>query len=140
RATLNWSKTLDTLRQWSTRTLKYTRQLFQERMGHVIPTQDIELEQNIQLVRETKQHYEHILKEARQISTYFARLLQTQRSLGECFSELQQISSSSDDLVDQLVRNSECQKVIALNGETLLNRENSKLEQKFFFSNLYIVR
>ncbi|CAF1108866.1 unnamed protein product [Adineta steineri] len=135
RATLNWSKTLDTLRQWSTRTLKYTRQLFQERMGHVIPTQDIELEQNIQLVRETKQHYEHILKEARQMSIYFAGLLQTQRSLGECFSELQQISSSSDDLVDQLVRNSECQKVIALNGETLLNSMNIFIDKLHTLTN-----
>lgn len=49
RSTTNWSRTFDTLRQWSSRTLKYTRQLFQERFGHFIRTQDVELEQNIQV-------------------------------------------------------------------------------------------
>ena len=49
RATLNWSRTVNTLRQWSWRALKYTRQKFQERLGHVVPTQDIELEQKIQV-------------------------------------------------------------------------------------------
>ena len=53
RATLNWNRTLDTLRQWSSRTLKYTRQLFQERIGQVIRTQDIELEQKIQVCLES---------------------------------------------------------------------------------------
>ncbi|CAF4009564.1 unnamed protein product, partial [Rotaria sp. Silwood1] len=72
------------------------------------------------LLRETKRHYENILNEARQMSIYFSGLLQTQRSLGESFSELQRISGSSDDLIDQLVRNSQCQKTLALNGGTLL--------------------
>ena len=49
RATLSWTRTFSTLRQWSARTLKYTRQLFQERWGHVARTQDIELEQNIEV-------------------------------------------------------------------------------------------
>ncbi|CAF4445332.1 unnamed protein product [Rotaria sp. Silwood2] len=129
RATLNLSRTLNTLRQWSSRTLKYTRQLFQERIGHVLPTQDIELEQNIQLLRETKRHYENVLNEARQMSFYFSGLLQTQRSLGESFSELQRISGSSDDLVDQLVRNSQCQKTLALNGDSLLHSINTFIDK-----------
>ncbi|CAF2112341.1 unnamed protein product [Rotaria magnacalcarata] len=129
RTTLNWSKTLNTFRHWSSRTLKYTRQLFQERIGHVVPTQDIELEQKIQLLRETKRHYEHILNEARQMSICFAGLLQIQRSLGESFSALQRISESSDDLVDQLVRNSQCQKVLALNGDTLLHAINTFVDK-----------
>jgi hypothetical protein len=49
-----WSRTIDSLRQWSSRTLKYTRQLFQERLGHGARTQDIELEQNIQVYFELK--------------------------------------------------------------------------------------
>ncbi|UJR34914.1 hypothetical protein I4U23_027692 [Adineta vaga] len=124
RATLNWSRTLDTLRQWSSRTIKYTRQLFQERTGQVTRTQDIEIEQKIQVLRETKHHYQNILSEARQMSVLFAGLLKTQRSLGESFDELQRLSGSSDDLIDQLVRNSQCQKVLALNGDTLLNSIN----------------
>ncbi|CAF1519794.1 unnamed protein product [Adineta ricciae] len=124
RATLNWSRTLDTFRQWSSRTLKYTRQLFQERIGQVNRTQDTELEQKIQLLRETKCHYERILNNAHQMSTCFAGLLKTQRSLGESLNELQRLSDTSEDLVDQLVRNSQCQKVLALNGDSLLNSIN----------------
>ncbi|CAF1153223.1 unnamed protein product [Rotaria sordida] len=129
RATLNLNRSLNILRQWSSRTLKYTRQLFQERVGHLLPTQDIELEQNIQLLRETKRHYENILNEARQMSIYFSGLLQTQRALGESFNQLQRISGSSDDLVDQLVRNSQCQKTLALNGDILLNAINTFIDK-----------
>jgi hypothetical protein len=49
RSTLNWTSTFDTLRQWSTRTFKFTRQLFQERIGQCVKTQDLELEQNIEV-------------------------------------------------------------------------------------------
>ncbi|CAF4289212.1 unnamed protein product, partial [Rotaria sp. Silwood2] len=45
--TRNSTNTFDTLRQWSTRTLKYTRQLFQQRIGQAVKTQDIELEKNM---------------------------------------------------------------------------------------------
>ena len=83
------------------------------------------------------------------MSIYFTGLLQTQRSLGrwesfffslniiqnlfigESLGELQRISGSSDDLVDQLVRNSQCQKVLALNGDILLSKRNV-----LFFLNL----
>jgi len=90
-----------------------------------VKTQDIELEQNIELFRETKRHYENLMKEARQMLIHFAGLLQTQRSLSQSFIELQRMSTSSDDLIDQFVRNGECQKVLAQNGDTLLNSMNS---------------
>jgi hypothetical protein len=45
---------------------------------------------------------------------------------GESFGELQRISGSSDDLVDQLVRNSQCQNNLALNGDNLLSMEKKK--------------
>jgi hypothetical protein len=64
------------------------------------------------------------------MSIYFSGLLQTQRSLGESFSELQRISGSSDDLIDELVRNSQCQKALALNGDSLLSKNKNK---KFLF-------
>jgi hypothetical protein len=125
RSSLNWTRTFDTLRQWSTRTFKFTRQIFQERIGQCIKTQDLELEQNIELFRETKRHYERLLKEARQMLIHFAGLLQTQRSLGQSFLELQRMPTNSDELLDQFVRNGECQKVLAQNGDILLNSINS---------------
>jgi hypothetical protein len=49
RTTLNWTQTFDTVRQWGTRTFKFTRQVFQEQTGQCIRTQDPELEQNIEV-------------------------------------------------------------------------------------------
>lgn len=49
RSTLRWSQTLDAVRQWSTRTFKFTRQLFQESLGQGLQTHDIELEQSIEV-------------------------------------------------------------------------------------------
>ena len=49
RTTLQWTRTFDTLRQWSTRTFKFTRQVFQEQIGQCTRTQDVELEQNIEV-------------------------------------------------------------------------------------------
>jgi hypothetical protein len=68
------------------------------------------------------------------MSIYFSGLLQTQRSLGESFSELQRISGSSDDLIDELVRNSQCQKALALNGDSLLSKKK-KQEIFIYFKN-----
>lgn len=45
--------------------------------------------------------------------------------LGESLGELQRISASSDDLVDQLVRNSQCQTNLALHGDHLLSKFQS---------------
>jgi len=42
--------------------------------------------------------------------------------IGESFNELQRLSGSSDDLVDQFVRNSQCQKTLAINGQNLLSK------------------
>jgi hypothetical protein len=51
---------------------------------------------------------------------------------GESFGELQRISGSSDDLVDQLVRNSQCQNNLALNGDNLLSIEKKKKKRLIF--------
>ena len=48
-STYKWIQSFDTVRQWSTRTLKFTRQLFQEQLGQCNKTQDLELEKNIEV-------------------------------------------------------------------------------------------
>jgi len=58
------------------------------------------------------------------MSKHFASLLQTQRLLGEKFSELQRTTTSPDDLIDEFVRNGECQRALARNGEALLHAMN----------------
>lgn len=124
-STYKWIRTFGTVRQWSTRTFKFTRQLFQEQMGHCTKTQDFELEQNIELFRENKQHYEQLLKEARQMLIHFAGLLQTQRSLSQSFADLLRISTKSEQLTEQFSRNGECQQILAQNGDNLLNSINT---------------
>ncbi|UJR10862.1 hypothetical protein I4U23_015050 [Adineta vaga] len=123
--THNWTNTFDTLRQWSTRTFKFTRQVFHERIGQCTRTQDSELEQKIELFRETKRQYEYLLKEARQMSIHFAGLLQTQRSLSQSFIELQRISTGTFDLCEQFARNGHCQQVLGHNGDALLYSINA---------------
>ncbi|CAF1126326.1 unnamed protein product [Adineta ricciae] len=125
RTTPNWTRTIDTLCQWGTRTFKFTRQVLHERMGQGIRTQDVELEQKIEVFRETKRQYEYLLKEARQMSIHFAGLLQTQRSLSQSFIELQRMSSATFDLCEQFAQNGHCQRVLAHNGDALLNSMNS---------------
>ena len=49
RTSLNWTRTIDTLCQWGTRTFKFTRQVLHERMGQGTRTQDVELEQKIEV-------------------------------------------------------------------------------------------
>ena len=49
RSPLTWSRTWQSVRQWSSKTFQYTRLLFQERFGHLQRTEDIQIEQNIQV-------------------------------------------------------------------------------------------
>jgi len=83
------------------------------------------LKRILKFFRETKRHYEHLLKEARQMLIHFAGLLQTQRSLSQSFIELQRMTTTSDELMEQFIRNGECQKILAQNGDVLLNSMNS---------------
>ncbi len=42
---------------------------------------------------------------------------------GQSFLELQRMPTNSDELLDQFVRNGECQKVLAQNGDILLSKK-----------------
>jgi len=53
-STSNWTQPFATLRQWGSRTFKYTRQLFQETIGQLPRTQDLEIQQNIQVYFQVK--------------------------------------------------------------------------------------
>lgn len=46
-STVYWSDTFDAIRQWSSRTFKFTRQMVQERIGQSMKTHDFELEKSI---------------------------------------------------------------------------------------------
>lgn len=53
---------------------------------------DLELETQIELLRETKRKYECVLQLARALTNHFYSLVQTQHALGDAFADLSQKS------------------------------------------------
>ncbi|ELU14054.1 hypothetical protein CAPTEDRAFT_154485 [Capitella teleta] len=112
---------LDFLKAWSINTYKCTKQLISERFGKGSRTVDLELEAQIEALRDTQRKYSNVLRLARALTNHFHHVVQTQKSLGDTFSEL---SQKNPELGDEFSYNSETQKVLAKNGETLLGALN----------------
>jgi hypothetical protein len=53
----------------------------------------------------------------------FIVVLKLNLIVGQSFLELQRMPTNSDELLDQFVRNGECQKVLAQNGDILLSKK-----------------
>lgn len=64
--------------------------MFSERFGRGSRTVDLELEAQIDVLRETKLKYEHILRLAQGLTTHFYNVVQTQQALGDTFADLSQ--------------------------------------------------
>ncbi|XP_060743738.1 arfaptin-2a isoform X7 [Tachysurus vachellii] len=111
----------DSVKKWSINTYKCTKQMFSERFGRGSRTVDLELEAQIDVLRETKQKYEHILRLAQALTTHFYNVVQTQQALGDTFADL---SQKSPELQDEFGYNAETQKLLCKNGETLLGAVN----------------
>ncbi|NXX49869.1 ARFP2 protein, partial [Tricholaema leucomelas] len=112
---------LDIVKKWSINTYKCTKQLLSERFGRGSRTVDLELEAQIELLRETKRKYEGILQLARALTAHLCGLLQTQRALGEAFADL---SQKSPELQEEFGYNAETQRLLCRNGESLLGALN----------------
>ncbi len=108
---------LDTIRAWSINTYKCTRQMISERFGKGSKTIDLELEAQIESLRDMQKKYTNILRLARALSSHFYHVVQTQRQLGDAFADL---SQKSPELQEEFSYNSETQKALCKNGETLL--------------------
>lgn len=80
-----------------------------------------ELETQIDLLRETQRKYCNILRLSRALASHFYHVVQTQHALGEAFSELAQ---KSPELQEEFLYNSETQRNLTKNGETLLGALN----------------
>ncbi|XP_041457260.1 arfaptin-2-like isoform X3 [Lytechinus variegatus] len=112
---------LDSFKNWSISTYKCTRQMVQEKLGKASRTVDLQLEAQIEVLRDTQRKYAHILKLTRALTNQFYLVVQTQRSLGDAFGEL---SQKSPELQEEFTYNAETQKSLCLNGETLLSALN----------------
>ncbi|XP_016423995.1 arfaptin-2a isoform X3 [Sinocyclocheilus rhinocerous] len=111
----------DSMKKWSINTYKCTKQMFSERFGRGSKTVDLELEAQIDVLRETKMKYECILRLARELTSHFNNMVQTQQALGDTFADL---SQKSPELQDEFGYNAETQRLLCKNGETLLGAIN----------------
>ncbi|XP_039235823.1 arfaptin-1 isoform X4 [Pipra filicauda] len=79
---------LELVRKWSLNTYKCTRQIISEKLGRGSRTVDLELEAQIDILRDNKKKYEHILRLAQTLSTQLFQMVHTQRQLGDAFADL----------------------------------------------------
>ncbi|XP_071847056.1 arfaptin-2-like isoform X7 [Apostichopus japonicus] len=112
---------LDSLKVWSVSTYKCTRQMVQERLGKASRTVDLQLEAQIEVLRDTQRKYSHILKLAKTLTSQYYLVVQTQRSLGDAFGEL---AAKSPELQEEFSYNADTQKSLCGNGEILLSALN----------------
>ncbi|XP_051934524.1 arfaptin-2-like isoform X4 [Hippocampus zosterae] len=112
---------LDSVKKWGINTYKCTKQMFSERFGRGSRTVDLELEAQIDLLRDTKSKYENILRLATALTSHFQSMVQTQQALGDTFTDL---SQKSPELQDEFGYNAETQKLLCKNGESLLGAIN----------------
>ncbi|KAK3521990.1 hypothetical protein QTP70_020601 [Hemibagrus guttatus] len=111
----------DMVKKWSLNTYKCTKQMISERFGRGSRTVDMELEAQIEVLRDTKRKYENVLRLARALTNHFYSMVQTQHALGDTFADL---SQKSPELRDEFGYNAETQKLLCKNGETLLGAIN----------------
>ncbi|XP_032389373.1 arfaptin-2b isoform X7 [Etheostoma spectabile] len=112
---------LETMKKWGFNTYKCTKQMISERFGRGSRTVDLELEAQIEVLRDTKKKYESVLRLARALTNHFYNMVQTQHALGDTFADL---SQKSPELRDEFGYNAETQKLLCKNGETLLGAIN----------------
>uniref|UniRef100_A0A8P4FVY8 ADP-ribosylation factor interacting protein 2b n=1 Tax=Dicentrarchus labrax TaxID=13489 RepID=A0A8P4FVY8_DICLA len=112
---------LETVKKWGLNTYKCTKQMISERFGRGSRTVDLELEAQIEVLRDTKRKYENVLRLARALTNHFYNMVQTQHALGDTFADL---SQKSPELRDEFGYNAETQKLLCKNGETLLGAIN----------------
>ncbi|KAG9480036.1 arfaptin-1 isoform X2 [Eleutherodactylus coqui] len=112
---------LELVRKWSLNTYKCTRQILSEKLGRGSRTVDLELEAQIEILRDNKKKYEHVLKLAQTLSSQLYQMVQTQRQMGDAFADL---SLKSLELHEEFGYNADTQKLLAKNGETLLGAIN----------------
>ncbi|KAM7419539.1 hypothetical protein PAMA_016584 [Pampus argenteus] len=109
---------LDLVRKWSINTYKCTRQILSEKLGRGSRTVDLELEAQIEVLRDNKRKYQNVIKLAQTLASQLSQMMQTQRQLGDAFSDL---SLKSPELHEEFGYNADTQKLLSKNGETLLS-------------------
>ena len=118
------------LKEWSTFQLKVTKQVVSEKFGRGVRTVDPQLESRIANLKETQKKYAQLISLTTQFHINFSSVVETQKSLAEHFAFM---SIRSPELHSEFHYNSEAQKRISRNGDTLLQAVH------FFLSNIQTV-
>ncbi|XP_066287877.1 arfaptin-2-like isoform X6 [Branchiostoma lanceolatum] len=135
---------IESIKNWSLKQIKCTRQILSERFGRGSRTVDLQLEAQIEVLRDTQRKYQQVLRLARGMASHFYNVVQTQRALGDTFSACAEtlqsqmqnsnyyndLAQKSPELQEEFTYNAETQKALCKNGETLLSAIN------FFTSNV----
>lgn len=112
---------LELWKNWTISTYKCSRQTILEKMGKTTRTVDIELESQIDALRDTQRKYSNVLRLARALTSHFYHVVQTQNALGEVFADL---SNKSPELQDEFLYNADTQKALVKGGEQLISALN----------------
>ena len=118
------------LKEWGAHQLKVTKQIMSEKFGKGTRTVDPTLDKRIETLRETQRKYAQMISLAAQFRTHFGQVVDTQKSLAEHFAFM---SIRTPEVHFEFQYNSETQKQVARNGETLL------AAVQFFVSNMQTV-
>lgn len=133
---------MDAIKEWSVITYKCTKQLVNEKLGKCVRTVDIELESDIERLRDTQRKYALILKMCKEMTQQYSTIIQHQVSLYECLNELamRESKTSMNDVAEEAQaslnlgtdfrQNAEMMRNVAKNGEKLI------VALQFFTSNL----
>ena len=69
---------LSGIKQWTISTYKCSRQSLYERLGKTNKTVDVELDGQIQTLRDTREKYDNILRLSRALTSHFYHVVTTQ--------------------------------------------------------------
>ena len=78
---------LELWKNWTISTYKCSRQTILEKLGKTTRTVDIELESQIDALRDTQRKYSNVLRLARALTSHFYHVVQTQAG-GHCLISL----------------------------------------------------
>lgn len=95
--------------------------MLSEKLGRGSRTVDVELEAQIEILRENKKKYQHVIRLAQTLASQLAQMIQTQKQLGDAFSDL---SLKSPELhVNTDIRHFQMHQIISyiLNSHILLS-------------------
>lgn len=118
------------LKEWGAHQIRVTKQLVSEKFGRGTRTVDPNLDERIESLKQTQKKYAQLMNLATQFQTQFGQVVETQKSLAEHFAFM---SVRTPELHTEFHYNSDTQKQVARNGETLL------AAVQFFVSNMQTV-